>query len=105
MLCDLGSGVRAFGNAALARRGTAGPQTYHVFLSHLHWDHIMGLPFFAPAYMPGNRVCIYGGHAGLEAALRRQMDQPSFPGELLCVCARPSNSCSSSRASATTSRA
>ncbi len=79
VLCDLGSGVRAFGNAALARRAVTGPQTFHVFLSHVHWDHIMGLPFFAPAYVPGNRVCIYGGHAGLEAALRRQMDQPSFP--------------------------
>ena len=48
-------------------------------MSHLHWDHIMGLPFFTPAYIPGNRVVIYGGHAHLEAALRRQQEQPSFP--------------------------
>ena len=50
-----------------------------MFLSHVHWDHIMGLPFFTPAYIPGNRVVVYGGHAHLEAALRRQQEQPSFP--------------------------
>ena len=79
MLCDLGSGVRPFGQAALARHGPASPQTYHIFVSHVHWDHIMGLPFFTPAYIPGNRVRFYGGHPGLEAALRRQQDEPSFP--------------------------
>ncbi len=78
VLCDLGSGVRPFGEAALARHGAASPQTYHVFMSHMHWDHIMGLPFFAPAYIPGNRLCIYGGHAALEDALRRQQSPPSF---------------------------
>jgi phosphoribosyl 1,2-cyclic phosphodiesterase len=79
VLCDLGSGVRPFGEAAIARHGPRTPQTYHIFMSHLHWDHIMGLPFFVPAYIPGNRVRIYGGHVDLEAALRRQMDPPSFP--------------------------
>jgi phosphoribosyl 1,2-cyclic phosphodiesterase len=79
VLCDLGSGVRPFGQAAIARHGPATPQTYHVLLSHVHWDHIMGLPFFTPAYIPGNRIFFYGGHAELESALRRQMDPPSFP--------------------------
>ena len=79
VLCDLGSGLRPFGMAAIARHGPHKPQTYHVFVSHLHWDHIMGLPFFAPAYIPGNRIRIYGSHAELESAMRRQMDPPSFP--------------------------
>ena len=79
VLCDLGSGLRPFGQAAIARHGPASPQTYHIFVSHVHWDHIMGLPFFTPAYIPGNRVRFYGGHPGLEAALRRQQDAPSFP--------------------------
>jgi len=79
VLCDLGSGVRPFGQAALAKHGAAAPQTYHVFMSHVHWDHIMGLPFFVPAYIPGNRIVVYGGHAQLEFALRRQMEPPSFP--------------------------
>ncbi len=79
VLCDLGSGARAFAQAALARHGPGAPQTYHILVSHVHWDHIMGLPFFIPAYLPGNRIRIYGGHQGLEKALRRQQDQPSFP--------------------------
>jgi phosphoribosyl 1,2-cyclic phosphodiesterase len=79
VLCDLGSGARAFAQAALARHGPAAPQTYHILVSHAHWDHIMGLPFFIPAYLPGNRIRIYGGHLGLEMALRRQQEQPSFP--------------------------
>jgi len=79
VVCDLGSGVRPFGQAAIARHGPAAPQTYHVFVSHVHWDHIMGLPFFGPAYIPGNRLVFYGGHGNLEAALRRQMEPPSFP--------------------------
>ena len=78
VLCDLGTGVRPFGQSVVARHGAA-PQTFHVFMSHLHWDHIMGFPFFAPAYRPGNRILIYGAHEALEAALWRQQAPPSFP--------------------------
>jgi len=78
MLCDMGSGLRPFGQAALAQRAGKA-QTFHIFMSHLHWDHIMGLPFFVPAFIPGNRVVIYGSHPELEAALRRQQEPPSFP--------------------------
>ena len=48
-------------------------------MSHVHWDHIMGFPFFMPAYLPGNHVRIYGCHAALEEAFRRQNAAPSFP--------------------------
>lgn len=79
VLCDLGSGARAFGNAVLARHGVQSPNVFHVFMSHVHWDHIMGFPLFAPAYVPGNRIRIYGCHGELEAAFRRQHGAPSFP--------------------------
>lgn len=79
IILDLGSGVRPLAGAKLARYGPANPQTYHVFMSHLHWDHIMGFPFFTPAYIPGNRIIIYGCHAELETAFRRQQDPISFP--------------------------
>jgi phosphoribosyl 1,2-cyclic phosphodiesterase len=81
VLCDLGSGLRPFGQAVMARHGPGTPQTYHVFMSHVHWDHIMGFPFFIPAYIRGNRIRIYGAHAILEEALRRQQSAPSFPVE------------------------
>src|SRR5499426_1041922 len=78
VLCDLGSGARRFGNSVVARRGPAGHR-FHVFMSHLHWDHILGFPFFMPAYLPGNHVRIYGCHDTVEEALRRQNAAPSFP--------------------------
>jgi phosphoribosyl 1,2-cyclic phosphodiesterase len=81
VLCDLGSGARLFGISVLARHGPARPNTFHVFMSHVHWDHILGFPFFTPAYIPGNRIRIYGGHADLDEAFRRQHGAPSFPVE------------------------
>jgi phosphoribosyl 1,2-cyclic phosphodiesterase len=78
VLCDMGSGGRVFGNHVLAaRRGV--PAVYHIFMSHTHWDHIMGFPFFIPAYIPGNVIRFYGCHAWLEESFRRQHGAPSFP--------------------------
>lgn len=80
ILFDLGTGLRYFGLTQPADepfRGTC-------LLSHLHWDHIQGLPFFVPAYVPGNRIDVISGPSGampLEAALRRQMTAPFFPVE------------------------
>ena len=77
-VCDMGSGARAFGAHVLARQG-ARPATVNIFMSHMHWDHIMGFPFFGPAYVPGNKLFIYGCHDQLEHAFRRQQEPPSFP--------------------------
>ena len=78
-ILDLGTGVRPLGQHLIERFGAGAPQTYHVFLSHLHWDHIMGLPFFTPVYIPGNRIVVHSGHPHAEFALRRQQAEPSFP--------------------------
>ena len=77
-VCDMGSGARPFGEHIVARQAGR-PAIIHIFMSHMHWDHIMGFPFFGPAYRPGNRIRIYGCHADLEHAFRRQQDPPSFP--------------------------
>ncbi len=79
LLCDLGSGVREFGNQVIARHGTAKKHCFNFVMSHLHWDHIMGFPFFAPSYVPGNLIRIHGCHALLEEALLRQQSDPCFP--------------------------
>jgi phosphoribosyl 1,2-cyclic phosphodiesterase len=79
VLCDLGTGAREFGNSIFAAHGPQKTHTFHLFLSHLHWDHIMGFPFFAPVYRPGNRIRIYGCHGTLEQAFRAQHSAPSFP--------------------------
>lgn len=79
VICDLGSGLRPLGQSKMATYGPARPQTYHFFVSHLHWDHLMGLPFFVPIYIPGNHIIMHGCHANLEAAIRLQMSAPCFP--------------------------
>jgi phosphoribosyl 1,2-cyclic phosphodiesterase len=81
LLCDLGSGAREFSLAALGRHGPAAPQTYHVLVSHVHWDHIMGFPFFVPAFIPGNKIRIYSCHPKFEQAIRAQSHAPCFPVE------------------------
>ena len=43
----------------LARESGGKPGHYHVLLSHVHWDHIQGLPFFSPAYIPGTKISVY----------------------------------------------
>src|SRR5687767_8114934 len=77
-VCDMGSGARPFGDHVLARQ-SGRPATVNVFMSHMHWDHIMGFPFFGPAYVPGNRILIHGCHDALEHAFRLQQDPPCFP--------------------------
>ena len=78
ILCDAGTGLKDFGNHIMQSVG-GGPATYNIFLSHLHWDHIQGFPFFVPAFIPGNRINIYGVHPELETAFRNQQNPPSFP--------------------------
>lgn len=76
ILCDAGTGLREY---ALTIPQDAPPQTYHIFISHLHWDHIQGFPFFTPAYVKGNRIVFHGFHENIEETIRSQMDAPCFP--------------------------
>jgi phosphoribosyl 1,2-cyclic phosphodiesterase len=84
ILLDAGTGIRAAGAALLSRMADPREQTLEItlLLSHLHWDHIQGLPFFGPLYRPGTRLSIYGpasSDEALEEALRTQMSAPGFP--------------------------
>jgi len=86
VILDAGSGIRALGDA-LMKRGEH--KRVHLLLSHVHWDHVMGIPFFAPLYIPGSEVVIGAGplerdHASgarlpLREVLKRQMTPPLFP--------------------------
>jgi phosphoribosyl 1,2-cyclic phosphodiesterase len=79
VVCDMGSGLREFGIDAFRRMAGGHPRVFHIFLSHLHWDHIMGFPFFGPAFDPGSTIIVHSGHADAETALRRQQEEISFP--------------------------
>ncbi len=76
ILCDAGSGLRAFSDAL---PDNCPANTYHLFLTHLHWDHIQGFPFFKPAYQPGNKIIIHSLHDAAEDALRNLLKSPYFP--------------------------
>jgi phosphoribosyl 1,2-cyclic phosphodiesterase len=84
---DIGSGGREAGIAAL-RELQGKPGEFHIFMSHPHWDHIMGFPFFNPAYIAGHHIRIYGCHAEIEQAFRLQQAAPCFPVELSTMGAR-----------------
>jgi phosphoribosyl 1,2-cyclic phosphodiesterase len=79
IVCDMGSGLREFGLSAAARCSAGHKREYHFFLSHLHWDHIMGFPFFVAAFDPEAIITVHSGHADAETALRRQQEEISFP--------------------------
>ena len=79
-VCDMGSGARPFGAHVLARQ-SGRPASVNVFMSHVHWDHIMGFPFFGPAYAAGTRIRNHGCHDTLEHAFRLQQAPPCFPVE------------------------
>jgi len=79
IVCDMGSGLREFGLSAMGRAARGHPRRYHFFLSHLHWDHIMGFPFFVPGFDPDATIVIHSGHPDAQTALRRQQEEISFP--------------------------
>ena len=81
LILDAGSGLRLLGRD-LQNRSGAEKIEGTLLLSHAHWDHIQGLPFFMPAYSENNRFRIFSGpgkSACLQEALRNQMSPPHFP--------------------------
>lgn len=82
ILCDAGTGLRDFGHQYMKAKANGHknlPHVFNIFISHLHWDHIQGFPFFTPAFLPDNRVNIYGYHAALEQTFAQQQSAPCFP--------------------------
>ncbi|MCH6578996.1 MAG: MBL fold metallo-hydrolase [Nitrospinae bacterium] len=79
LIFDGGSGLRVLGNHLLEQEFGKGKGEAHLFLSHTHWDHIMGIPFFVPFYREGNRFKIYGSHPRLKERLIGQQNFDYFP--------------------------
>lgn len=76
LILDGGTGLRALGDTLGA------PARATLLFSHVHWDHIQGVPFFGPAFHPGSELTLVGATRGgvdLRAALARQMTPPTFP--------------------------
>ncbi len=83
IIIDAGSGIRDLANFMLANDLPRGPISTEIYLSHTHWDHIMGFPFFVPAYIPGTKIKVFGPvtyeDEPLEAVVGGQMKYRYFP--------------------------
>ena len=79
IIFDAGSGIRALGMDLMEGRFGQGTGTAHLFLSHTHWDHIHGFPFFLPAFVPGNRIVIYSAFADVQERFKIQQAPSYFP--------------------------
>lgn len=75
IILDCGSGIRELGAYLLGHPATE----YHIFLSHLHWDHTIGLPFFTPLYLPGRKLHFYSFQPELAATITALFTPPAFP--------------------------
>jgi phosphoribosyl 1,2-cyclic phosphodiesterase len=76
IILDSGSGIAELGNAL------PGPVNAHLLISHTHWDHIQGFPFFGPNFVPGSKLRVIGPKGSmksLESAFADQMDPAYFP--------------------------
>ena len=91
IILDAGTGIRNLGIELAEECKKAGNQlSLHLFLSHTHWDHIQGLPFFQPVYLKGTKLTIYGSHQKedfLAAILKGQTDSEYFPVGMATFCA------------------
>jgi phosphoribosyl 1,2-cyclic phosphodiesterase len=81
VVVDAGTGIRKLGKE-VAAEPDAGKSEVHLLISHTHWDHIQGLPFFSPLYQKGNKLHVYARKRDdlhLRAVFASQTDDPYFP--------------------------
>ncbi|MBI3552518.1 MAG: response regulator [Elusimicrobia bacterium] len=81
VILDAGTGIRPLGEALAAGK----PRRMHLFITHTHWDHIQGFPFFVPAYLPGFELSVYGAKGfgkNLKEIFKGQLDRDYFPAQL-----------------------
>jgi phosphoribosyl 1,2-cyclic phosphodiesterase len=66
LVVDAGTGLRGLGKKLAMEEGRADGNIYNMILSHVHWDHIQGLPFFEPAYVGGNKIIVHAPRAAAD---------------------------------------
>ena len=78
-IIDCGTGIRELGYQLMKDDCGKGNGNINLFMTHNHWDHIQGIPFFLPIYIPGNALNIYSPFANQEEIFQSQMKAPFFP--------------------------
>jgi phosphoribosyl 1,2-cyclic phosphodiesterase len=93
IILDCGTGLRMLGSRWAAPSGGRSPET-HIFVTHYHWDHIQGIPFFAPLYVENNEFQFYSfrskflGRDSLKQVFEAQMALPYFPVDISAMNAK-----------------
>ncbi|HRE46653.1 MAG TPA: MBL fold metallo-hydrolase, partial [Aggregatilineales bacterium] len=78
-ILDCGSGMRPLGNRLMQGAFGRGQGEAHVFISHTHWDHMQGFPFFIPAYVPGNKLHFHSPFPDLKTRFADQQREIYYP--------------------------
>lgn len=79
VIIDGGSGLRRLGEMLMGGPCALGRGEVHVLLTHFHWDHLVGLPFFIPIFIRGNQIHFHAVQDDLEMAVRQMFTKPFFP--------------------------
>lgn len=79
LIIDCGSGIKELGMQYMSGAAGKGQAKISILLTHFHWDHLIGLPFFIPIFIPGNEITFYGVQEDLENCIRLMFKKPYFP--------------------------
>jgi hypothetical protein len=79
LIIDAGSGIRQLGYELMNGPCGKGQGEVHLLFTHFHWDHLIGLPFFTPIFIPGNKIHVYAVQPELELVFQTVFKKPFFP--------------------------
>lgn len=79
LIIDCGSGIKELGLEIMRGPASSGQDEIHILMTHFHWDHLIGLPFFSPIFIPKNRIHFYAVQEELEQTIRLLFSKPFFP--------------------------
>jgi len=79
IIIDGGSGIRPLGYEMMNGPCSKGTGEVHILFTHFHWDHLIGLPFFTPIFIPGNTIHVYAVQPDLPEVFKTVFRKPYFP--------------------------
>ncbi len=79
LIVDGGSGISRLSEEIMRESSSLGRAKIHILMTHFHWDHLIGLPFFTPIFIPGNEIHFYAVQDDLAENIKRVFRKPNFP--------------------------